>query len=187
MERLRQIQQQLKAPKNQYNQHGGYKFRSAEDIFEAVKPLLDKFKLTLILTDDIVPIEGGFQYETDDRRLVTTNRVYIKAIAQLYDDTGKLIAQSVAFAREEEVKKGMAFSQLTGATSSYARKYALNGLFAIDDNQDADKTNNHEDDTPRKQSLFKCEVCGKIITKGAYENFAHKCSDCYKKSKGESK
>ena len=128
MHRLINIQQNLKAPKNQRNNFGGYSYRSCEDILEAVKPLLIDTKTILIIKDEIIQIG---------------DRYYIKAIATLYGDDGKEIASTSAFAREEENKKGMDASQLTGATSSYARKYALNGLFAIDDTKDADATNKH--------------------------------------------
>lgn len=147
MKRLIEIQQELKAPKNQHNSFGGYNFRSCEDILEAVKPLLAKHNLALIINDEVTSIDGGFelkeQTEKKAKHLITSNRVYIKATATLYDEGGKVIAQTSALAREEETKTGMDASQLTGATSSYARKYALNGLFAIDDNKDSDTTNTH--------------------------------------------
>ena len=129
MNRLIEIQNELKAPKNQRNNFGGYNYRSCEDILEAVKPLLKKHGLALIIKDDLIAIDGRF---------------YIKAIAQLFDETGKEVTFTTALAREEESKKGMDASQLTGSTSSYARKYALNGLFAIDDNKDSDATNTHD-------------------------------------------
>ena len=153
MKRLIEIQQELKAPKNQRNTYGGYNFRSCEDILEAVKPLLAKHKLALIINDEVTSIDGGFdlkeQTEKKAKHIVTSNRVYIKATATLYDEEGKQIAQTTALAREEETKTGMDASQLTGATSSYARKYALNGLFAIDDNKDSDCTNKHNKDLPQ--------------------------------------
>ncbi|EFI5692340.1 TPA: ERF family protein [Escherichia coli] len=113
------IQQTLNAPKNQRNNFGGYNYRSAEDILEAVKPLLQN--ITLTVSDEIVLIG---------------NRYYVKATATLSD--GEDVIAVTAYAREEESKKGMDASQLTGATSSYARKYALNGLFCIDDAKDPD-------------------------------------------------
>ncbi|EFK5485594.1 ERF family protein [Escherichia coli] len=113
------IQQTLNAPKNQRNNFGGYSYRSAEDILEAVKPLLQN--VTLTLNDEIVLIG---------------DRYYVKATATLSD--GEDAIAVTAYAREEENKRGMDASQLTGATSSYARKYALNGLFCIDDAKDAD-------------------------------------------------
>lgn len=136
MKRLIEIQKALKAPKNQRNSFGNYNYRSCEDILEAVKPLLAKQGLALTIKDDLIAVDGRF---------------YIKAIAQIFDETGKEIAYTTALAREEENKKGMDASQLTGATSSYARKYALNGLFAIDDTKDADTTNTHGKETPKKK------------------------------------
>lgn len=127
MKRLLQIQQKLKAPKNADNKFGGYKYRSAEQILQAVKPLLEEQGLVLTLTDDVVQVG---------------NRVYVRATATLYDteESNKIHSVS-AFAREDENLKGMAQSQVTGAASSYARKYALNGLFAIDNTDDPDALN----------------------------------------------
>lgn len=125
MKELITIQSELKAPKTQFNKFGGYKYRKAEDILEAVKPLLAKQKCTLIITDDIV---------------LVGNRIYVKATATIKNEKGEC-ETSTGWAREEETKKGMDGSQITGASSSYARKYALNGLFAIDDNADSDATN----------------------------------------------
>ena len=117
--KLEKIQKELKAPKGQFNKFGGYAYRSQEDILEAVKPLLDG--LVLLISDEIVEVGG---------------RVYVKATATLTD--GDIRIENSAFAREQLTRKGMDEAQLTGATSSYARKYALNGLFAIDDVKDAD-------------------------------------------------
>lgn len=116
------VQSKLKAPKNQKNQFGGYKYRSCEDILEAVKPILKEQGLVLLISDEIVQIGDRF---------------YIKATAYLVNEDGESI-NSHAYAREADGKKGMDPSQVTGATSSYARKYALNGLFCIDDTKDAD-------------------------------------------------
>lgn len=121
---LNLIQSELDAPKNQVNSFGKYKYRSCEDILAAVKPLLEKTGTTLTLNDEMVEVGG---------------RVYVKAVASLCLD-GQCIS-TTAFAREAENKKGMDESQITGATSSYARKYALNGLFCIDDAKDSDATN----------------------------------------------
>lgn len=118
---LQSIQSELVAPKGQYNSFGKYNYRSAEDILEALKPILKKHKAAITMSDDIVYIEG---------------RHYVEASVTLYAE-GEAIG-SKALAREEETKKGMDGSQITGTASSYARKYALNGLFAIDDNKDAD-------------------------------------------------
>lgn len=122
MQELQIIQARLKAPKGQVNRFGGYRYRSLEDIYEAVKPLLSETQTSLVVGDEIVMI--GTRY-------------YVRAIATLTNQKGESVT-NVAYAREEETKKGMDVSQLTGATSSYARKYALNGLFAIDDTKDAD-------------------------------------------------
>lgn len=123
-EKLIKIQSELKAPKNQRNGYGNYNYRSCEDIFEAVKPLLRKYNLVLTVNDELVLIG---------------DRYYIKATATLTDGTNNIL--NTAYAREEETKKGMDGSQITGSSSSYARKYALNGLFLIDDVKDSDYTN----------------------------------------------
>jgi len=129
MEALTKIQAELKAPKNQRNSFGNYNYRSCEDILEAVKPLLVKHGVSLVITDDVREIGG---------------RVYVVATATI--KSGSEIEYAQAFAREADDKKGMDVAQITGAASSYARKYALNGLFLIDDTKDADATNNHERD-----------------------------------------
>jgi hypothetical protein len=123
-EKLTLIQNELKAPKNQYNSFGKYNYRSCEDILEGLKPVLKKYKAALYITDSIE---------------VIGNRTYVKAVATLADSEieGASISNT-AYARESDTKKGMDDSQVTGATSSYARKYALNGLFLIDDTKDAD-------------------------------------------------
>ncbi len=126
MDKLIEVQAALKAPKSQRNSFGGYNYRSCEDILEAVKPLLSERGLTLTLSDEPVACGG---------------RVYIKSTASLTDG-GEAVAVT-AYAREAEAKKGMDESQITGTASSYARKYALNGLFLIDDTKDADATNDH--------------------------------------------
>lgn len=125
MKELLQIQSELKAPKGQFNAYGKYKYRSCEDILEAVKPILKKNNCTLLLSDSLIYVG---------------ERYYIKATATLVNAEGKSISTE-AYAREEETKKGMDASQITGASSSYARKYALNGLLCIDDNKDSDTTN----------------------------------------------
>ena len=136
MKELISIQSELKAPKSQFNKFGGYKYRKAEDILEAVKPLLAKQKCTLIITDDVVLIG---------------NRIYVKATATIKNEKGEC-ETTTGWAREEETKKGMDGSQITGASSSYARKYALNGLFAIDDNADSDTTNDGQQQTAQQQT-----------------------------------
>ena len=135
--KLANVQSALKAPKGQYNSFGKYKYRSCEDIVESVKPLLKANGLLLTLTDEIVNI---------------ADRFYVKATATIIDtDKGESVSVS-AFAREEETKKGMDGSQVTGASSSYARKYALNGIFAIDDTKDSDSTNTHGQDAPQQEA-----------------------------------
>ena len=123
--KLLTIQTKLNAPKNQRNNFGGFNYRSCEDILTAVKPLLEETNTSLTITDEVV--------------LVWETRFYIKATATLYDnESWEAIASTSAYAREQEDKKWMDQSQVTGAASSYARKYALNWLFCIDDNRDAD-------------------------------------------------
>ena len=134
MKELIAIQSELKAPKSQFNKFGGYKYRKAEDILEAVKPLLAKQKCTLIITDDVVLIG---------------NRIYVKATATIKNEKGECETTN-GWAREEETKKGMDGSQITGSSSSYARKYALNGLFAINDNADSDTTNDGNQQTQQQ-------------------------------------
>ena len=125
-EKLIAIQSELKAPKSQYNSFGKYAYRNCEDILEALKPLLKEHKSTIYIADEIVTV---------------LDRFYIKATVTFIDaETGEKIINT-AYAREEEAKKGMDGSQVTGASSSYARKYALNGMFAIDDTKDSDFTN----------------------------------------------
>ena len=127
-QKLQGIQSSLKAPKGQTNKFGGYKYRSCEDILTAVKPLLAEWGCSIVIQDDIVEVGG---------------RVYVKATVSLADNDTELAVSATAFAREAEVKKGMDDAQITGSASSYARKYAFNGLFAIDDTKDADATNDH--------------------------------------------
>lgn len=122
MKELQIIQARLKAPKNQRNSFGGYDYRSCEDILEAAKPLLDELHCTLTLSDEIVNLGERF---------------YVKATAELRSESGE-VQTTTAYAREDETKKGMDSAQITGSASSYARKYALNGLFCIDDNKDPD-------------------------------------------------
>lgn len=142
MKELITIQSELRAPKGQYNAFGKYKYRSCEDVLEAVKPLLKQTECTLTISDDIVMIG---------------NRIYIKATVTLCNAEGKSIT-ATAFAREEETKSGMTSSQITGAASSYARKYALNGLFCIDDAKDSDATNTHGKDEAPKAVVPKAVV-----------------------------
>lgn len=125
--KLARVQMTLKAPKGQYNKFNDFKYRSAEDIYEAVKPLLEKEGLVLTLSDTLEAIGS---------------RYYIKATATLTDGTDTIVA--TAYAREDENRAGMSESQVTGCSSSYARKYALGGLFLIDDNKDSDSFDNRK-------------------------------------------
>lgn len=128
MKELIEIQKSLKCNKARENKFGGYKYRSCEDIMEAVKPLLSEQSCTLTVTDEVVMVG---------------DRTYIKATATLANAEEKTVQVS-AFAREEEAKKGMDVAQITGSASSYARKYALNGLFCIDDGHDPDAMDNRD-------------------------------------------
>lgn len=128
-EKLIKVQTLLKAPKSQYNNFGKYNYRSCEDILEAVKPILEEVGLTLLITDTIE---------------IIANRYYVKAECTLIDTEDGSNLKTTAYAREAEEKKGMDVAQVTGATSTYARKYALNGLFLIDDTKDDDFLNNGE-------------------------------------------
>ena len=194
-EKLFTIQQKLKAPKNQRNSFGNYNYRSCEDILEALKPLLKETKTVINLSDTVEAVG---------------DRIYIKATVSLLDTEGDGVIDSEAYAREEAEKKGMDGSQITGAASSYARKYALNGLFGIDDNKDADATNTHgkevketpkakeDDDLPfifhdepgGEPAVFSgdpvCSMCGKKISPKVAEFSKKKfgkqlCMDCQKK------
>lgn len=122
-EKLMHIQEELKAPKSLRNNFGGYNYRNAESILEALKPLLVKYNATVTITDTIEDIGG---------------RIYVKATASFYGADASAPMEVTAYAREAETKKGMDDAQVTGATSSYARKYALNGLFLLDDTEDVD-------------------------------------------------
>ena len=129
--KLMKVQSKLKAPKGQYNSFGKYSYRSCEDILEALKPLLAEVEAIVNVSDEVKLIGDRF---------------YVQATATFLDcETGDSIVAR-AYAREDETKKGMDLAQVTGSVSSYARKYALNGLFAIDDNKDADSTNTHGKD-----------------------------------------
>ena len=146
---LQRIQCELVAPKGQTNKFGGYRYRSAEDILEAVKPLLKKYNAALTIHDEIIEVGGAA-------------RVYVRAIASLFDaSSGALVANSAALAREAMMKKGMDEAQITGSASSYARKYALNGLFAIDDTKDADATNTHGKEISKTTSKPKSKAVQK--------------------------
>ena len=167
--KVSEAQIRLKAPKNQRNSFGNYNYRSCEDILEAVKPILNDLGLVLTLTDDVEGIG---------------DRIYVRAVAELSDTESGESIHTMAFAREPEQKKGMDDSQITGTASSYARKYALNGLFCIDDTKDAD-TDEHALQTGRGAKTeakpkaepkaekkaepkeapkeFKCQRCGVVM------------------------
>lgn len=167
-EKLNRIQVELKAPKDKLNKFGGYNYRSAEGILEALKPLLKTYGVYVTLTDEIVEVGG---------------RVYVKTTASFRDNAAITVSNTPpfeypvisvkAYAREAESKKGMDEAQVTGATSSYARKYALNGLFLLDDTKDADtdeyalqtKTEPKKTaPTPKASVALICERCGKPIS-----------------------
>lgn len=150
-EKLSNIQNELKCNKNQFNKFGGYKYRSCEDILEAVKPLCKKNEVSLVLSDEIIHLG---------------DRYYVRAVATLYDIKNEGSVFNTAYAREEESKKGMDGSQITGTASSYARKYALNGLFNIDDTKDADTdefTKQTQVDDNKKISKTQIEGLNKSI------------------------
>jgi hypothetical protein len=151
MEALSKIQSELVAPKDLYNKFGNYYYRSAESILEAVKPLLAKNNAQLTVSDEVV---------------IVGDRVYVKATATLTD--GKETVSVTAYAREPSEKKGMDSSQITGATSSYARKYALNGLFLIDDSKDADT----EESKNESDARAKAESSGSNTPKVQRPNYS---------------
>lgn len=179
--KLSAIQAALKAPKGQFNSYGGYKYRSCEDILEAVKPLLKEQGVTMTICDDIRQIG---------------DRYYVTANITLFDTESGETYTNTAFAREEETKKGMDGSQITGTASSYARKYALNGLFLIDDTKDADtdEFTKQQKNAPEPPPMI-CPMCGKelkpIKKRGGkvvqpaeiLEKCGGVCYDCYQKSK----
>ena len=148
LKRVGMAQSELKAPKNQYNSFGKYNYRSCEDILEAAKPINKKHGLVLLLTDK--PVCIGQRY-------------YIEATARLYDIESEQFIESTASAREADTKKGMDDSQVTGTASSYARKYALNGLYNIDDTKDADTDAYKKQTTTNSVAVpeYKCGDCGK--------------------------
>lgn len=134
-DKLQKIQLELKAPKNKRNNFGGYQYRDLSGILESLKPLLQKYKCAIFLSDNVVTKE---------------DRTYIESTATIIDCEDSTQYYCKGYAREDESKKGMDLSQLTGACSSYARKYALNGLLAIDDSQDIDSMDNTKQEKPRR-------------------------------------
>lgn len=159
-QKLSAIQNNLVVPKSQFNSFGKYKYRSCEDILEAVKPLLHENNLTLVICDDIVEIGG---------------RVYVRATVKLHDGQEEIATS--ALAREALDKKGMDEAQITGAASSYARKYALSGLFCIDDTKDPDSTNKHDETRSTKKV-----VSDKLVMQGMYDDEIQKLESCESKS-----
>ena len=149
VEKLAKVQAKLKAPKNQRNHFGKYNYRSCEDILEAVKPLVNELGCVVTLSDDVV---------------VVSDRIYVKATAYFQDE--KETASSTALAREPLIQKGMNEAQITGSASSYARKYALNGLFAIDDTKDADATETHGKKSTLKEDSDEFNKVKLAIEKG---------------------
>ena len=156
MKRVQSLQSELKAPKNRVNKFGGYKYRNTEDILQGAKPLLKKYNLVLAIHDDVVCIGA------DEKA-----RFYVKAVATLFDTESDAFITSSAYAREAEAKKGMDESQITGTASSYARKYALNGLLCIDDGVDMDNPDVVEI-LEESEADIPCDGCGKRIN--SYNN-----------------
>ena len=165
IEALSNIQNELIAPKNQYNAFGKYKYRSCEDILQGLKEPLEKYNACVTLEDDIVMVG---------------DRIYVKATATLLIQgaEGEETISSTAFAREPENKKGQDESQITGATSSYARKYALNGLFAIDDEKDADSRDNKDNADNKPKKITTAQIKDKI--KGMTPEHIEKVLKSYK-------
>lgn len=165
-EKLMRIQTEIKAPKNLYNSFGKYKYRNAEGICEAVKPYLQKEKCNLTLEDDIIEVGG---------------RIYVKSIATLSDCESDECISVSAFARESAEKKGMDDSQITGTASSYARKYALNGLLLLDDTKDADSDEYKQQIEEKKkeaEDTKKTEEIGNMKISDVKVKVLHKrCSD----------
>jgi hypothetical protein len=148
MKELLQIQTELKSPKNQVNKFGGYKYRSQEDILEAVKPLLTKYECVLTIDDEVKQIG---------------NYVYVEANATIRNKAGSITVKAQAGISE---MKGMSLAQCFGSSSSYARKYALNGLFLIDDTKDADSTNTHGKDEPTNSEK---DILRKLVYTGRFD------------------
>jgi len=167
LSKLVKIQSELKAPKTQLNKFGGYNYRSLEDILEAVKPLLAREGLVLLLSDEVIS-EGNSSNKDKSGEDQSESKNYIKVTATLSDGTDSIVVSSVA--REANSKKGADAAQLSGATSSYARKYALNGLFLIDDTKDADATNDHgknaKDNSVTSKTIIKEQPQSKSSAEG---------------------
>lgn len=179
-EKLMLIQSELKAPKGQYNSFGKYKYRSAEDILESVKPYFAKYRVMVILNDNIETI--GEELTEDTKTL----RTYVKATATLYDLDSNMNVSTSAYARESDKKAGMDYSQITGTASSYARKYALNGLFCIDDTKDAD-TDEFAKQTKQKSPTDYLADIKNCETETEINNLFYEWSKVYKKGTAEYK
>ena len=160
---MKDIQAELKAPKGQYNKFGTYYYRSCEDIVEAAKPVLLKHDCYLNISDEIV--QAG-------------DRIYVKATASVFKGS-EMLATSTAFAREPESQKGMSESQITGTASSYARKYALNGLLAIDDTKDADTNEHHEAVLQPTHAQIKAVAAASNLEelRAVYKGMTHEAKD----------
>lgn len=174
LSKLQKIQREMKAPKNLYNKFGNYSYRNAEGILESFKPYGEKYKVALTVSDDVV---------------VVGDRYYIKATATLFDTESDSTISNSAFARESFDKKGQDDSQITGTASSYARKYALNGLFLLDDTKDADTDEFHEE-TKKKAETVKekkatAEQVKEILALTPDENLQKVMLDYYKVKKFE--
>lgn len=168
-QRVGDIQHKLKAPKGQYNSFGKYNYRSCEDILEGVKPLLKEHNLALLIDDEIVQIG---------------ERYYVKATARITD--GREFVSATAYAREPDTKKGMDESQITGATSSYARKYALNALLCIDDTKDADTMDNSKKPVQQTQeTVYNWQTLKARATQGGIseDDLVHYVTETFKVSK----
>lgn len=168
-QRVGDIQHKLKSPKGQYNSFGKYNYRSCEDILEGVKPLLKEHNLALLIDDEIVQIG---------------ERYYVKATAKITD--GREFVSATAYAREPDTKKGMDESQITGATSSYARKYALNALLCIDDTKDADTMDNSKKPVQQTQeTVYNWQTLKARATQGGIseEELVHYVTETFKVSK----
>lgn len=168
-QRVGDIQHKLKAPKGQYNSFGKYNYRSCEDILEGVKPLLKEHNLALLIDDEIVQIG---------------ERYYVKATAKITD--GREFVSATAYAREPDTKKGMDESQITGATSSYARKYALNALLCIDDTKDADTMDNSKKPVQQTQeTVYNWQTLKARATQGGIseDDLVHYVTETFKVSK----
>lgn len=161
-EKLAMIQSTLKAPKGQYNSFGKYKYRNCEDILESVKPLLAEVKAVVIIGDELELIGSRF---------------YVKATARFIDCETDAQITNTAYAREEDTKKGMDGSQITGASSSYARKYALNGLFAIDDTKDSDTTNGMPNQQSNQQNQQPANTAPQLMTEQHYNILIRACGN----------